>query len=382
MGLSFRKSVSLGPVRLNFSRSGVGASVGVRGARVGTGPRGAYVQVGAGGVYYRQSLGTRGDSGAAAPGSALPPALPRSRAPHPAPTPRPAPPGFLAPVHGGDVAAMVDASGGDVLARLNEVAGRVSALAVVGGVAAAVLGFAALNAAAAEVFASLLAVAAVGLAVAWRADAGRLRLDLRYDVSGPVQGAFAALAAAVDDVGRSALVRRVDAHGATDDWKRNAGAGALVNAADVRPSSGLPPRVTSNIAVPVLPAGRQTLYLFPDRILVREGSRYGAVPYAEVLADATATNFIEERATPHDAQQVGTTWRYVNKGGGPDRRFNNNRQLPVYVYGQLDLTSASGLRSRFHCSRPDAVRRLADAVRGVARAHGSTALPPAPRRRA
>jgi hypothetical protein len=287
----------------------------------------------------------------------------------------------LAPIQGGDVAGMVDASGAEVLARLNEVAGRVPALAVAGGVAAVALCLMVANDAAPWALGVVAAAVAVVVGVAWRADASRLRLDLRYDVSGPVQGAFAALAAAVDDVGRSALVRRVDAHGATHDWKRNAGAGALVDSTDVRLASGLPPRVTSNITVPVLPAGRQTLYLFPDRILVRDGGRYGAVAYADVAAETAITRFIEERATPHDAQQVGTTWRFVRVDGGPDRRFNNNRQIPIYLYGQLDLASASGLRSRFHCSRPDAVRRLADALRGVAHAHQTRGTPVAPRGR-
>jgi TolA-binding protein len=41
LGLRFRKSISLGKgVRLNFSKSGVGVSAGVKGYRVGVGPRG------------------------------------------------------------------------------------------------------------------------------------------------------------------------------------------------------------------------------------------------------------------------------------------------------------------------------------------------------
>lgn len=62
MAWSFRKSVSIGGLfRLNFSKGGVGASVGVRGARVSIDPRGrAAVNVGAGGVYARQSLGGGG----------------------------------------------------------------------------------------------------------------------------------------------------------------------------------------------------------------------------------------------------------------------------------------------------------------------------------
>lgn len=56
MPFYFRKSKSLGPLRLNLGKGGIGVSVGVKGARVGTGPRGSYVHVGRGGVYYRKSL--------------------------------------------------------------------------------------------------------------------------------------------------------------------------------------------------------------------------------------------------------------------------------------------------------------------------------------
>ena len=48
MGVTFRKSISAGPVRFNLSGSGIGMSVGVKGLRVGTGPRGGYVRAGRG----------------------------------------------------------------------------------------------------------------------------------------------------------------------------------------------------------------------------------------------------------------------------------------------------------------------------------------------
>jgi hypothetical protein len=57
MGLYLRKSFRAGPVRFNLSKSGVGASIGVKGFRVGTSASGkSYVHAGRGGLYYRQSL--------------------------------------------------------------------------------------------------------------------------------------------------------------------------------------------------------------------------------------------------------------------------------------------------------------------------------------
>jgi len=56
MPFYIRKSISLGPVRFNLSKSGLGVSLGVKGLRVGTGPRGKYLHMGRGGLYYRTSL--------------------------------------------------------------------------------------------------------------------------------------------------------------------------------------------------------------------------------------------------------------------------------------------------------------------------------------
>lgn len=57
MGWYLRKSLRLGPVRFNLSKSGIGTSVGVKGFRVGTGPRGSYLHGGRGGLYFRERLG-------------------------------------------------------------------------------------------------------------------------------------------------------------------------------------------------------------------------------------------------------------------------------------------------------------------------------------
>lgn len=55
MGFYLRKSFRMGPVRLNLSKSGLGVSAGVTGARVGLTSQGkAYVHGGRGGLYIRE----------------------------------------------------------------------------------------------------------------------------------------------------------------------------------------------------------------------------------------------------------------------------------------------------------------------------------------
>src|SRR3954468_14412168 len=100
MGFYLRKSVKVGPLRFNLSKSGVGVSAGLRGLRVGSGPRGNYVHMGRGGLYYRRS--TR-------PGS--------SRLPPPAVHAVEAE--TLSEVDSGSVLAMSDSSSASLLEEMN-----------------------------------------------------------------------------------------------------------------------------------------------------------------------------------------------------------------------------------------------------------------------
>ena len=58
MGLFFRKSLNLGKaLKLNFSKSGIGFSFGVKGLRFGKTPTGkSYMHAGRGGLYFRKQF--------------------------------------------------------------------------------------------------------------------------------------------------------------------------------------------------------------------------------------------------------------------------------------------------------------------------------------
>ena len=58
MGWYLRKSLGFGPFRVNLSKSGIGYSFGIRGARIGANSRGTYIRMGRGSVYYQKYLHT------------------------------------------------------------------------------------------------------------------------------------------------------------------------------------------------------------------------------------------------------------------------------------------------------------------------------------
>lgn len=56
MGFYLKKAINLGPLRLNFSKSGLGISIGVKGCRISSGPNGNYLNAGRKGLYFKQKL--------------------------------------------------------------------------------------------------------------------------------------------------------------------------------------------------------------------------------------------------------------------------------------------------------------------------------------
>jgi hypothetical protein len=152
---------------------------------------------------------------------------------------------------------------------------------------------------------------------------------------------------------------RINAESATSDWKRNAGASSTVRRSAISVTSANPPLVQTNLAVPCIDTGDARLYFLPDVILYRQGGRYGGIAYHDFRIQQGLTRFIEDGAVPADATVVDRTWRYVNKSGGPDRRFKNNAQLPVVRYGVLVFSSARGLNIHFHVSNAQASTTVA-----------------------
>src|SRR5262245_25306854 len=348
MGFSFRKGFNFGPLRLNLSRSGLGASFGVTGARIGVGLRGSYVHVGRGGLYYRQSLG-------AGRRSTLPPSKP-ARAPVSVQTET------LTEIESGDVAGMRDASANDVLAELNRVQRRPQFFPISLGLLL-LLGVGLLiNQPPWLHYAVLGLFGLPTLLLARHVDVTSGTALLAYHLDPDAATQFADLKTGFSALTSSDAVWHLEAAGHTSDWKRNAGAQTLVRRKNIRPSLSLPPRVVCGLTVPTIPCGRQTLYFFPDRLFVFDRRSVGVVPYAELRVEASNSRFREDGSVPRDATQVGTTWKFVNRSGGPDKRFNNNRELPILLYGEVAFKSASGLNELIECSRSGAAGTLVNAM--------------------
>jgi hypothetical protein len=145
----------------------------------------------------------------------------------------------------------------------------------------------------------------------------------------------------------------------TYQFKTNAGAHEVVQRDAAKLHTNGPPVLVTNVTVPTLQTSKRSLHFLPDQILVREGRSYAEIPYPACSVTVQPTNFIESGRVPQDSQFIAWTWKYVNVRGGPDRRYKDNRQLPVVRYAELTLSATSGFHSIWQISRAELADRFA-----------------------
>ncbi len=96
--------------------------------------------------------------------------------------------------------------------------------------------------------------------------------------------------------------------------------------------------------------------------MIQKSRSVAALHYQDLTVSNNPARFIESETVPGDSSVVGETWRYVNRKGGPDRRFNFNKQLPICLYGEMEFKSQSGLNCKIQFSKRSAAERLSKAI--------------------
>jgi hypothetical protein len=355
MGFYIRKSVKVGPLRFNLSKTGLGVSTGVKGFRVGTGPRGNYVQMGFGGVYFRQTIpsGIRTE---------VPSNVPENRLSDL----------NLQRIESGSVTQMVDSSSEELLKEINSKSKKPLIWPWILTLSLCLLFVCAIAGLPPWIYLILTPLCGAGLFCALYADKLRKTVVLFYKLEPHIEEAYQQLHDAFNLLERCSRIWHIQSRGnitTTYDWKVNAGASAVVNRKIAFPRTGAPSYFQCNISIPVLPVSGRRLYFLPDRILVWGADGVGAVGFDQLHVDFREQRFIEDGGVPADSRVVDKTWKYVNKKGGPDKRFNDNREIPIVLYEGLMLTSKSGLQELFHIPKTgtgsvfnSAVKRLSLAI--------------------
>lgn len=350
MGIYFRKSISVGPFRFNLSKNGVGVSAGIKGLRVGTGPRGNYVHMGAAGIYYRTTFSSPKPQIA------------------PEPTPQQIPSEVktsLSSVDNSDISTLVDSSSEDLLREIREK----DALPQYRNIALLISAIALLFALKANAPIWLVCILVVGSMAGvihlHRQDRLRKIVVLFYELEATQETAYEKLITGIKSLKSAQGLWSIDAQGDVSDRKYHGGASTLVARHDIQIKKEAPPFLETNIEVYSIEQKNRSIYFFPDRILIFAKKNVGALHYNSLSIASQAKKFIESEKVPGDAAVVDQTWEYVNKSGGPDKRFKNNRRLPVCLYEEIAIEGPNGFMTILQLSKLGVGKAFCDCISSV-----------------
>ena len=206
----------------------------------------------------------------------------------------------------------------------------------------------------------VLAVGVVGVLILYRAQASRMTTTLTYDLDAETRARFEGIQEAMAGLASAKKVWRV----AGETGRRNPGqkpgtSGTSRNGRQpVRVGRLKPPGIRCNLPISGIDAPGQKVYFFPEAVLVLK-ERYTPVPYSSLEVSYSAERSLEEEGVPADAEVVGRTWRYVRSDGSPDRRYTSNPEIPVVLYGLIEISGPSGFEVQLLVSDRDAAAGFA-----------------------
>jgi hypothetical protein len=359
MGFRFRRSVRVFPgVRLNFSRSGISTTIGVRGASVRVGPRGSQLNVGllGTGLSYHQPLA----GPAPHPKTHLP--APEPVAPPSVPAEQGASPRLLGEIRSAANEQLTSVSLRDLRDLLAEAYQENQRLRADIPAADAELQRTQMRAykwGNGYVLKRLLKKKYQEIVTDFESmrserqaldqEIEKCRVALELEMEGGIDTSYGAMVEAFRALAACERCWDTTSAVAIDQARERSKAAVSITrqpvTLDLKPADVLAP---SRPALHFQNANGGDLYVLPGLLLVFGGHRdFALVRLTEVRLEHKSVNFHETEGVPADAKRVGETWAKVNKDGSPDRRFANNFRIPIVEYGGLRFVSAGGLNEEF-----------------------------------
>ncbi len=192
--------------------------------------------------------------------------------------------------------------------------------------------------------------------------AKKWKINLKYEFDEYSEKKYESLNCFFKEISKNKKIWQINTSTKVYNTKYNSGAGNNVTRNTSLITKSMPWYIENNIDVYGLKLQNEKIYFTPDRIIIFRGMRrVSGRSYKDLEAGFSTTNFVETEMIPKDARICSYTWQYVNKNGGPDRRFSNNRQMPVCKYGEITLKTNDGINILLNCSNVDSMLQIQDA---------------------
>lgn len=320
MGFRYRKSINLGKgFRINISKSGIGYSYGVKGARItktANGRTRQTISIPGTGISYVSESSSRPKSTTS--------------------TTSKAEDDYSKAV---DTLNFVNLDSG----IYDEAIKTVLRWKTISGLlffAAILLGVIALFNPVLFVLAALLFITSIVLTL----KQGRLNIEYNLDEQSARE--YEQLCSSWKSAFNSASIWQISQTCITNSKKDNCGAKTAIKPIEISKKifKRISPDINTNIkpfCIPIVDDnGKENgqVVLLPDRVLISKGSVLAAIENKLITTSVTVQPMaVPEGSYPNDARVVERKYLHENKDGSPDKRYSVNPLVPIVHYGRVDV---------------------------------------------
>lgn len=184
------------------------------------------------------------------------------------------------------------------------------------------------------------------------------KIELKYEFDEYSKEKYNALNNVIDIMKKNNKIWRVTSSVRNRNIKYSYGATNAIARNTIKILKGTPWYIKSNIDIYYISDIYKKIYLTPDRIIILDGFKVFGCKYNNLEFNIFDSTYVESGIIPKDAKVIHYTWKYVNKKGGPDKRFKDNRKLPVCDYGGLIVNSGDNIKCRIQFSNIDLTEEL------------------------
>jgi hypothetical protein len=207
-----------------------------------------------------------------------------------------------------------------------------------------------------------LTQAEISRLVSWE---DKTKIAITFESSDTSQRAYAAMVRAFDMLKSSIKKWDITADKATDQFAERTLAARSVNRHPVTFDFSSTDLIQfAGRAMRFENVNGDDILLYPGvAVIPRADGAFALIDLRELQISSEYRRFHEEEDVPRDSHLDGHTWAKTNKNGSPDRRFKDNYQIPICVYGNITFHSQTGVTEEYMVSNADAAQAFAEAVK-------------------
>lgn len=188
-------------------------------------------------------------------------------------------------------------------------------------------------------------------------------VDLKVDFEIELKQKYDALVSSFLTLSKSHKIWDVTSAHYEDRVVTRSSASTIVSRTDVRFGLKSIPEFKSEVkALYFQNANGADLYIYPSFIIMYSKTKeFAIIGLDEINLQQHAVRFTETQGVPADSKTIDMTWAKVNKDGSRDRRFTGNYQIPVVRYGEIKLRTVTGVNEEYEFSNYEATEAFANA---------------------